>query len=155
LQRVESTICKLLPYQQSNSPVEVICLPNRPHRLTDPCQGILTSRPPLDQDPNVNGRSDGRSFLCAYVLVPNAPSPLHQIMTLAGVAQSVERVALINSKEINLKVVGSSPTFGYSYITSFNMKQLFFCTFWVAWEVSFWSGTTGRRSCVVRDAWID
>ena len=36
-------------------------------------------------------------------------------MTLAGVAQSVERVALINSKEINLKVVGSSPTFGYSY----------------------------------------
>jgi hypothetical protein len=35
--------------------------------------------------------------------------------TLAGVAQSVERVALINSKEINLKVVGSSPTFGYSY----------------------------------------
>jgi hypothetical protein len=36
-------------------------------------------------------------------------------MTLAGVAQSVERVALNNSKEINLKVVGSSPTFGYSY----------------------------------------
>jgi hypothetical protein len=56
------------------------------------------------------------------LLVPNAPSLLHQIMTLAGVAQSVERVALINSKEINLKVVGSSPTFGYSYITSFNMK---------------------------------
>ena len=41
-------------------------------------------------------------------------SPINQ--TLAGVAQSVERVALINSKEINLKVVGSSPTFGYSYI---------------------------------------
>jgi hypothetical protein len=40
-------------------------------------------------------------------------------MTLAGVAQSVERVALINSKEINLKVVGSSPTFGYSYIQVF------------------------------------
>ena len=39
--------------------------------------------------------------------------------TLAGVAQSVERVALINSKEINLKVVGSSPTFGYSYIKVF------------------------------------
>jgi hypothetical protein len=28
----------------------------------------------------------------------------------------VERVALISAKEINLKVVGSSPTFGYSYI---------------------------------------
>jgi hypothetical protein len=48
--------------------------------------------------------------------------------TLAGVAQSVERVALINSKEINLKVVGSSPTFGYSYITS-SSEQLFFCFF--------------------------
>jgi hypothetical protein len=44
----------------------------------------------------------------------------------AGVAQLVERVALINSKEINLKVVGSSPTFGYSYITS-SSEQLFFC----------------------------
>jgi hypothetical protein len=48
--------------------------------------------------------------------------------TLAGVAQSVERVALINSKEINLKVVGSSPTFGYSYHTS-SIEQLFFCSF--------------------------
>ena len=48
--------------------------------------------------------------------------------TLAGVAQSVERVALNNSKEINLKVVGSSPTFGYSYITS-STEQLFFCFF--------------------------
>jgi hypothetical protein len=33
-----------------------------------------------------------------------------------------------NSKEINLKVVGSSPTFGYSYITS-SSEQLFFCFF--------------------------
>ena len=32
----------------------------------------------------------------------------------AGVAQSVERVALIVTRD-NLKVVGSSPTFGYSY----------------------------------------
>ena len=48
--------------------------------------------------------------------------------TLAGVAQSVERVALINSKEINLKVVGSSPTFGYSYHTS-STEQLFFYSF--------------------------
>ena len=31
-----------------------------------------------------------------------------------------------NSKEINLKVVGSSPTFGYSYITS-SSELLFFC----------------------------
>jgi hypothetical protein len=37
-------------------------------------------------------------------------------------------VALINSKEINLKVVGSSPTFGYSYHTS-SSEQLFFCSF--------------------------
>jgi hypothetical protein len=56
--------------------------------------------------------------------------------TLAGVAQSVERVALINSKEINLKVVGSSPTFGYSYHTS-SSEQLFFCSFAVCfgWQV--------------------
>ena len=33
----------------------------------------------------------------------------------AGVAQSVERVALINSDIPNLKVAGSSPAFGYSY----------------------------------------
>jgi hypothetical protein len=56
--------------------------------------------------------------------------------TLAGVAQSVERVALINSKEINLKVVGSSPTFGYSYYRS-SVEQLFFCSFGggFVWEV--------------------
>jgi hypothetical protein len=33
----------------------------------------------------------------------------------AGVAQSVERVALINYDTSNLKVEGSSPSFGYSY----------------------------------------
>ena len=36
-----------------------------------------------------------------------------------------------NSKEINLKVVGSSPTFGYSYITS-SSEQLFFCFLYMA-----------------------
>jgi hypothetical protein len=68
-------------------------------------------------------------------------------ITLAGVAQSVERVALINSKEINLKVVGSSPTFGYSYHTS-SSEQLSFCSFdvgfgwevWWGWCVVFWGG---------------
>lgn len=33
-----------------------------------------------------------------------------------------------DSKEINLKVVGSSPTFGYSYQLS-SLEQLFFCSF--------------------------
>ncbi|SMY24755.1 unnamed protein product [Zymoseptoria tritici ST99CH_1A5] len=36
-------------------------------------------------------------------------------MSFAGVAQSVERVALMAPVNCNLKVVGSSPTFGYSY----------------------------------------
>jgi hypothetical protein len=61
-------------------------------------------------------------------------------MTLAGVAQSVERVALINSKEINLKVVGSSPTFGYSYIQVFpwgSSCSFAICSFWTTWEVFF------------------
>jgi hypothetical protein len=52
--------------------------------------------------------------------------------TLAGVAQSVERVALINSKEINLKVVGSSPTFGYSYHKAHQSSCSFaICSFWL------------------------
>jgi hypothetical protein len=38
------------------------------------------------------------------------------IIRPAGVAQSVERVALIFSDIPNLKVAGSSPAFGYSYI---------------------------------------
>jgi len=43
---------------------------------------------------------------------------VHQyIILLAGVAQSVERVALIasNCRRDHLKVAGSSPAFGYSY----------------------------------------
>jgi hypothetical protein len=42
--------------------------------------------------------------------------PLNLIIRPAGVAQSVERVALISSDIPNLKVEGSSPSFGYSYI---------------------------------------
>jgi hypothetical protein len=41
--------------------------------------------------------------------------PLNLIIRPAGVAQSVERVALILSDIPNLKVEGSSPSFGYSY----------------------------------------
>jgi hypothetical protein len=41
---------------------------------------------------------------------------LNLIIRPAGVAQSVERVALISSDIPNLKVEGSSPSFGYSYI---------------------------------------
>jgi hypothetical protein len=41
-------------------------------------------------------------------------------------------VALINSKEINLKVVGSSPTFGYSYHIKLIRAAVLFA-FW--WEV--------------------
>jgi hypothetical protein len=32
-----------------------------------------------------------------------------------------------NSEEINLKVVGSSPTFGYSYTHQNSFELLFFC----------------------------
>lgn len=45
----------------------------------------------------------------------------------AGVAQSVERVALINSIKYNLKVAGSSPAFGYSYTLSWQSFLLFCC----------------------------
>jgi hypothetical protein len=44
--------------------------------------------------------------------------PLNLIIRPAGVAQSVERVALISSDIPNLKVEGSSPSFGYSYTQS-------------------------------------
>jgi hypothetical protein len=76
-------------------------------------------------DPN-SGRKKSRKIRPSPQEKPDAPQrPTFMNLTvttlsstnttLAGVAQSVERVALINSKEINLKVVGSSPTFGYSY----------------------------------------
>jgi hypothetical protein len=39
---------------------------------------------------------------------------VNMIIRPAGVAQSVERVALIFSDIPNLKVEGSSPSFGYS-----------------------------------------
>jgi hypothetical protein len=69
--------------------------------------------------------------------VPTSPTIFYLIVTtlsstnttLAGVAQSVERVALINSKEINLKVVGSSPTFGYSYHIKLIRAAVLFCFF--------------------------
>jgi hypothetical protein len=60
--------------------------------------------------------------------------------TLAGVAQSVERVALINSKEINLKVVGSSPTFGYSYHIKLIRAAVLFVFWWEVGGFDFWSG---------------
>ncbi|SMR54542.1 unnamed protein product [Zymoseptoria tritici ST99CH_3D1] len=44
---------------------------------------------------------------------PQSGQPIRSLS--AGVAQSVERVALMTSVNCNLKVVGSSPTFGYSY----------------------------------------
>jgi hypothetical protein len=50
-----------------------------------------------------------------------------------------------NSKEINLKVVGSSPTFGYSYTTS-SSEQLFFC-----FLVRTASGSVLRRAAKVAE----
>ena len=64
-------------------------------------------------------RQARRSLLPSNLRFSSLPPSTSSLITLAGVAQSVERVALINSKEINLKVVGSSPTFGYSYIQVF------------------------------------
>ena len=52
------------------------------------------------------------------VLAPIGQQPVHTVNLIirpAGVAQSVERVALIFSDIPNLKVAGSSPAFGYSY----------------------------------------
>ena len=51
------------------------------------------------------------------VLAPIGQQPVHTVNLIirpAGVAQSVERVALIFSDIPNLKVEGSSPSFGYS-----------------------------------------
>jgi hypothetical protein len=68
------------------------------------------------------------------LLVPLYRPPLHQYNPCRG--SSIGRACgSYYSKEINLKVVGSSPTFGYSYITS-SSEQLFFCflvarPFWV------------------------
>lgn len=58
---------------------------------------------------------------------PIRPPPFHQYHPCRG--SSIGRACgSYNSKEINLKVVGSSPTFGYSYIIS-SSEQLFFCFF--------------------------
>jgi hypothetical protein len=66
------------------------------------------------------GRPDGRAVWHIWLLIYR-PSHLvdmsaaSSIIRPAGVAQSVERVALISSDIPNLKVEGSSPSFGYSY----------------------------------------
>jgi hypothetical protein len=122
------------PYQPSDSPVEVRVLQSiqpthrtLPRPKASPLSALLSCG-----IQNVQGRSDSRSFLLTHELNANHPHPYHQIMTLAGVAQSVERVALINSKEINLKVVGSSPTFGYSYHKAHQSSCSFaICSFWL------------------------
>lgn len=49
-------------------------------------------------DSDFRGKSDGRSLLNHEFHITNRSSKSHQIMTLAGVAQSVERVALITAK---------------------------------------------------------
>jgi hypothetical protein len=61
--------------------------------LMDPC-GVDFTR----GISNIEGRSDGRSFLNNRHHIARHPPQHHQIMTLAGVAQSVERVALITAK---------------------------------------------------------
>jgi hypothetical protein len=61
--------------------------------LMDPC-GVDFTR----GISNIEGRSDGRSFLNSRHHIARHPPQHHQIMTLAGVAQSVERVALITAK---------------------------------------------------------
>jgi hypothetical protein len=60
-----------------------------------------------------------KSRSSAYHLINNTPSRGSSIGRACG---------SYNSKEINLKVVGSSPTFGYSYIKA-HSEQLFFCFF--------------------------
>jgi hypothetical protein len=81
--------------------------------------------------------------LCVFLYMIRSTTTPSSTILRAGVAQLVERVALINSKEINLKVVGSSPTFGYSYITS-SSEQLFFCLLVVM------STASCRRCCQVQ-----
>ena len=114
------------------------------HPPPDHSIGPITTRTDHHRwpDPNSAGEVPGKPGKFGQVPRKNASRPTQQSTlfylavtvlsstntTLAGVAQSVERVALINSKEINLKVVGSSPTFGYSYHTS-STEQLFFCSF--------------------------
>ncbi|KAM0713618.1 hypothetical protein Q7P37_010580 [Cladosporium fusiforme] len=112
------------------SPMDLINTPPPPplRPSLGPRSGYIggTSTPPKPHTPDQKNRekkpkgsrtSTGPFHLTPWATLP-PPTPSTKHNTLAGVAQSVERVALINSKEINLKVVGSSPTFGYSYITS-------------------------------------
>ena len=65
----------------------------------------------------------------------------------AGVAQSVERVALIFSDIPNLKVAGSSPAFGYSY----TQRWLYlFCTMSLWWWERKVVGNAEEFFCVVK-----
>ena len=97
------------------------------------------------RNPRKIGQIPGKSYRvptpATTLLVPHTLHSLHQYNPCRG--SSIGRACgSYNSKEINLKVVGSSPTFGYSYITSFNTKQLFFCTFWTTWGLPLLSERT-------------
>jgi hypothetical protein len=131
-----------LTHQSNNTAFQPPPLPQQPHHLAgtqnNPQPLVIdrsTHKPPgMKVYPRSAGKiakfqekSHTSPTHCFNVLLGHCHSSHHQYNPCRG--SSIGRACgSYNSKEINLKVVGSSPTFGYSYITS-STEQLFFYFF--------------------------
>jgi hypothetical protein len=104
------------------------CIPNSAYDLrTDQLRCFGSSRPIL--------AGQSREKICrpthASLHEPHTRTPLHQYNPCRG--SSIGRACgSYNSKEINLKVEGSSPSFGYSYIKVPSGS----CSFAFCWKVT-------------------
>jgi hypothetical protein len=121
-----------LPTQPPDQPLGPITSPHGPPPLTrtkfcrKSARKIRSSPQKKSQQPHATNRLKPRRH---YPLI-NQHNPCR--------GSSIGRACgSYNSKEINLKVVGSSPTFGYSYHTS-SLEQLFFCSFDAGFDWWFW-----------------
>ena len=108
----------------------------QPRSPSRPCRRYHRSDPraPLGRDKSQENRAEAREKSLqphpTSLLLPHRHHPfINQYNPCRG--SSIGRACgSYNSKEINLKVVGSSPTFGYSYHSS-SSEQLFFCFLFV------------------------
>jgi hypothetical protein len=108
-----------LPVEKIPRPIDLRSLSARTTLL-----GLLGQIPPEKVKEKVSSPTRSNSLL-----VPLYHTPHHQYNPCRG--SSIGRACgSYNSKEINLKVVGSSPTFGYSYIKAHQSSCSFaFCSY--------------------------
>jgi hypothetical protein len=146
---------KAIPSQEKSAalPVLFYCLPTHliiNTTLAGVADGPLRGKIHFILDSE--GKNDGRSFLMGADHIGIYLIPRHQYNPCRG--SSIGRACgSYDSKEINLKVVGSSPTFGYSYIKAHQSEQLFFCFLFVLLpprrphpSTGLYGGATGSRN---------